>query len=313
MKIRIYSLLLAIVMIFSALLAACGGAEAGRYNDAKVLYEAGKYEEAQTAFESIKDYEDSKDWIKKCKNAVLDAKYEDATKKLNDGNIIEAYEAFVALGNHKDSADKAASLVDQYKTAKLKNSKTGDVVVLGQYEQDNDLDNGNEDIEWIVLDVKDGKALLVSKYVLDYKSVAEKGPYNWSTGGIRKWFNGDFYDSAFNTNEKALIQTTTITSDPTDKYKLISEAAVKDKVFALNATEVHQYFPGQKDRKCEWTAFAKAESPFPNSENATCEWWLRVLNTSGHPLLVNENGGVVSAYGRVEKGMRPAMWIDLGA
>lgn len=308
------SIILLITTLFTILLTSCGGGEeVTKYNDAKALYDAGKYEEAQNAFEAINDYEDSKDWIEKCKSAALDAKYDDATKKLNEGNIVEAYEAFKALGNHKDSADKVAALSDQYKIAKLKNAKAGDVVILGQYEQDNNTDNGTEDIEWIVLDVKDGKALVVSKYVLDFKAVSLKSPWRWVSGGVRRWFNEDFYYSAFNVSEKALIQTTTISPDTTDRYKFIVEAEVKDKVFALNATEVHQYFPGQQDRKCEWTAFAKAASPFSDSDKTTCEWWLRVINPSGYPYLVNENGGVVTSYGRVEKGMRPAMWIDLGA
>ena len=48
----------------------------------------------------------------------------------------------------------------------------GNIVAFGRYEQDNDLTNGPEPIEWIVLDVVDGektKALLLSKYGLDAK------------------------------------------------------------------------------------------------------------------------------------------------
>lgn len=38
--------------------------------------------------------------------------------------------------------------------------KVGDTYVFGQYEQDNDLSNGKEPIEWIVIDVVNGKALI---------------------------------------------------------------------------------------------------------------------------------------------------------
>jgi len=310
---KLVSLFLAIVMISTVLLISCGGAEAGQYNDAKALYEAGKYEEAQTAFEAIKDYEDSKDWVKKCKTAILDGKYDDAIAKLDAGNIIEAYEALIALDGHKDSADKAAGIADQYKAAKLKNAKAGDIVTFGRYEQDNDLDNGVEDIEWIVLEVKDGKALLVSKYVLDFKTISEKSPYTWISGGIRKWCNNDFYDSAFNTSEQAKIQTTTLSADPTTKSNVYKDADTKDKIFALNISETEKYFPSQAARKCEWTAYAKAESPFPDGEDLYCEWWLRnVVADAKNAYIVNSNGGIVYTYGRVEKGMRPAMWIDLG-
>ena len=42
----------------------------------------------------------------------------------------------------------------------------GDTVTFGNYAQDNDQSNGKEPIEWIVLDVHDGKALLLIKYGL---------------------------------------------------------------------------------------------------------------------------------------------------
>ena len=48
----------------------------------------------------------------------------------------------------------------------------GDYVTFGTYEQDNNLKNGAEAIEWQVLDKKDCKVLLLSKYALDAK------PYN---------------------------------------------------------------------------------------------------------------------------------------
>ena len=36
--------------------------------------------------------------------------------------------------------------------------KVGDYIKFGAYEQDNNTSNGKEDIEWLVLEVKDGKA-----------------------------------------------------------------------------------------------------------------------------------------------------------
>ena len=47
--------------------------------------------------------------------------------------------------------------------------RIGDIVTFGRYEQDNNLDNGPEEIDWIVLDIQGDKALLLSKYGLDAK------------------------------------------------------------------------------------------------------------------------------------------------
>ena len=41
------------------------------------------------------------------------------------------------------------------------------IVTFGSYEQDNNSENGSEPIEWLMLEQKDGKALLVSRYGLD--------------------------------------------------------------------------------------------------------------------------------------------------
>ena len=82
----------------------------------------------------------------------------------------------------------------------IKQAKVGDYVVFGQYEQDNDTSNGKEDVEWLVLDVQEDRALLISKYLLDCK------PYNttddhvtWETCTLRKWLNDEFINTAFST------------------------------------------------------------------------------------------------------------------
>ncbi len=310
---RLISLFLVFVMLFSMCFVACESEEAGKYNDAKALYEAGKYEEAQTAFENIQDYEDSKDWVKKCKTAILDGKYNDAVKLLNDGKIIEAYEALVALNGHKDSADKAAGLADQYKAEKLKNAKVGDTVIFGRYEQDNVLDNGAEDIEWTVLDVKDGKALLISKYILDFKKYKEKSPFTWEKSEAKSFLNGPFLSDAFNMEEADKIKMSDLAPDMTEEHSVL-KAASKAKVFLLNITEVENYFRMPIDRKCEMTAFAKTKCAMPPEKSNVYEWLLRVVDAEqSYPYAVSMAGDIIAHKGRLVNGIRPAMWIELGA
>ena len=45
--------------------------------------------------------------------------------------------------------------------------KTEETIFFGKYEQDNNLENGKEPIEWIILETQDGKSLLISKYGLE--------------------------------------------------------------------------------------------------------------------------------------------------
>lgn len=49
----------------------------------------------------------------------------------------------------------------------------GDIVTFGHYDQDNNEDNGAEPIQWEVIDIQDGKALLLSRYVIDNASYNE--------------------------------------------------------------------------------------------------------------------------------------------
>lgn len=38
-----------------------------------------------------------------------------------------------------------------------------DTILFGTYEQDNDASNGREKIQWLVLEIEDNRALLISK------------------------------------------------------------------------------------------------------------------------------------------------------
>lgn len=72
----------------------------------------------------------------------------------------------------------------------------GDIIVFGTYEQDGNLENGAEPIEWIVINETDDDLLLMSKYILDamaYKSIDDKT--SWKTSELRRFLVGEFYES----------------------------------------------------------------------------------------------------------------------
>ena len=164
----------------------------GKYNDAIALMKAGKYSEAITAFEVLDGYRDSVVKINECNTAILDGKYNDAIALMDAGNVVEAYEALIALDGYKDSADKANSIYVRYKVEKLKTAKVGDYIFFGAYEQDNKTSNGKEDVECLILEVKDGKALVISKYALDCRQYSTSHTdVTWETCTLRKWLNNN--------------------------------------------------------------------------------------------------------------------------
>lgn len=140
----------------------------------------------------------------------------------------------------------------------------GDEFTLGTYEQDNDLENGAEDIEWIVLE-KTGEDtyLCISKYVLDAKMFNDEvdrdytdaknvytydGDYtvynDWGISTIRPWLNGEFFDTAFTSEDKENITDTTnrvyVWESSGDDLTSVSYT---DKVCLLNYGRLDE-FPG---------------------------------------------------------------------
>ncbi len=287
----------------------------GKYSDAIALMDAGKYTEAISAFEALDGYKDCTSKITECNTAILDGKYNDAIVLMDAGNIVEAYEALIALDGYKDSADKANSIYAKYEAEKLKIAKTGDYVFFGAYEQDNNTSNGKENIEWLVLEVKDGRALVISKYALDCK------PYNtskidvtWETCSLRKWLNNDFLTAAFSADERAMIPTVTVSADKNPKYSTDPGNATQDQVFLLSIAEVNKYFGSDSARQCKPTDHAVANGAW-ESDSGNCWWWLRSPGgTQNSAADVGNVGGVSESGYRVDGdsgAVRPALWIDL--
>ena len=108
----------------------------------------------------------------------------------------------------------------------VKNAVVGSWITFGSYEQNGDLSNGPEDLEWIVVEKKDGKALLLSRYAIDAKpydagdkdgNIVRISGSTWENCTLRKWLNDDFYKTAFSLAKRRAIANTYIEND--DSYK----------------------------------------------------------------------------------------------
>ena len=258
-------------------------------------------------------------------NAVVipNRKYKDAIALLEAGNFAEAHEAFVALNGYKDSAAMADSAFYQYEVEQLKAAKAGDYVLFGAYEQDNNSANGEENIEWLVLEAKEGKVLIISKHALDCR------PYSiawtkitWSVCAIRKWLNDTFLNKAFSSAERAMIADTIVRADKNPAYKTKPGHATVDKVFLLSIDEVNRYFGSDEARMCVPTAYAIANGAWTSDTYtkdgvATCYWWLRSPGYMQYNAADVISAGSVSYMGSSVSndcdGVRPALWINLGS
>jgi len=204
-------------------------------------------------------------------------------------------------------------------------SKVGNIVRFGHYEQDNNLNNGSEEVEWIVLDVQDGKSLLISKYGLDAK------PYNttavsvtWGTSTLRKWLNSDFLKAVFTAKEQSAILTTKVDNGKSQGYIGYGSQnwkSTQDQIFLLSYHEAFDlYFKSDNARKCVPTDYAKAQGTYTNNiekvdGRATGCWWLRspgLSFLSDSAAYVDDGGTHRSLYvDRDSNCVRPALWINL--
>ena len=194
-------------------------------------------------------------------------------------------------------------------------------------------------LDWRVLEVTDGKALLLSDRVLSKQSFNTAHiMVAWDESDMRRYLNGAFYDGTFSAAEKGLIVETLVKSaynpwfpesNPTFTwYSMPKGRDVTDKVFLLSIDEVVQYFGDSGDLE-KWAGgvtimnddFNEARVAQTQDGNPSW-WWLRspglhyaACGTSfnnaacvaAHGGLALEGNMVNSEYG----GVRPALWMTL--
>ncbi len=195
----------------------------------------------------------------------------------------------------------------------------GDTMRFGRYEQDNDLSDGKEEIEWRILVREKDRVLVASEYALDCRPF--HGSYSeitWAECDLRKWLNEDFLNTAFNDEEQKLIFATTVNPDKNPKYKGTDNgASTQDRIFLLSLQEIERYFDSDEARRCEATAYAANQGSKINAEYGTCWWWTRSCGCDNYYVTeIRPNGDcnyVGSEGNRNYVSVRPAMWVDLTA
>ena len=196
----------------------------------------------------------------------------------------------------------------------------GTIIQLGQYEQDSKADNGQEAIEWIVLDVKDGQALLLSKQALDCLAFNDaKQNDSWENSSIRSWLNHTFFQNAFSAYEQQAILLTPISNAAEEcnpEWNQVEAPATEDRIFLLSYAEVQKYFPEQNARKLTGTNFARERGArflgFTTIGIGETDWWLRSPGKVPNDAAFIDINGIVGTKNTGTKvAIRPALWLDL--
>ncbi len=209
----------------------------------------------------------------------------------------------------------------QDKVNTLKSAQVGDYVTLGEYEQDNNISNGKEAIEWLVLAKESERILIISKHSLDSIQLTKTASFEWENSNVRKWLNNDFLQTAFTVEERELIKGSVVPADNHPNFAKDPSKYTVDNVFLLGISEVEQYFKTSEAAIGTATKYAESQS---QSWLPTYYCWM--LRSHGKSLshiafvepdgIINEDGSIIS-YDRETNTVsssgyiRPALWISI--
>ncbi len=140
---------------------------------------------------------------------------------------------------------EAVSLENPYESEEYLESKNdtipnNSVVKFGRYEQNTEND-GDEPIEWLVVEDNGDKVLLMSRFILDSCFYGnDYDDYSWENSAVRQFLNSIFLSKAFSEEEQEQI----VDTEVTDTF-----GTTTDKVFLLSRKEVLHYYPFDSDKQ----------------------------------------------------------------
>ncbi len=162
----------------------------------------------------------------------------------------------------------------------------GDTFYFGNYEQDNNYDNGPEPIEWQVLDQDGRKMLIQTTKVIEEKAYHEESfsILKWKETALYAYLNNVLFYSAFNELQRNLI----LQSKEGTVFLLDYDMGKKystDEISAMNA---------------EPTEYVRQNYNPEIEEDGTTEVWTKTEKIYGNDYRM-----------KYVNGIRPVMWINV--
>ncbi len=191
-----------------------------------------------------------------------------------------------------------------------------------------------EPIKWRVLNVNEGKALLLADKALDDQQYnrSNTSGVTWETSTIRSWLNGygstsnsygtdysnkNFINSAFTSDEQNAIEATSTVNN--DKIFFLSSSDLyKDKDTAKSYGFTSASTTYDEARRCFSSTYAKAMGAYSSDTYlGKCPWWLQTLGTYSTSAVYVNNSGTVEYTGNKfdnkTKCCRPALTLNLSS
>jgi hypothetical protein len=200
----------------------------------------------------------------------------------------------------------------------LENPSVGNTVYFG-------------DIYWQVLDVQDGRALLISQ------DIVEKRQYNdhytdttWEECSLRAYLNNEFLSIHFSEEEQGRIALANVVNDDNPKSGTLGGNDTQDKVFILSIDEAKRHFSGDAAREAKherqswwwWlrspggntVSFADLDPDLFTDISSGTVQSLFVDSLIDNAAVIHEDGSIL-VYGTDTTslfiGVRPVLWVNL--
>jgi len=226
----------------------------------------------------------------------------------------------------------------------FQNATAGDILTFGAYPQTAD-GTDKTPIQWDVLHNSGKELLILSKYILDCRRY--HGDYtntSWKECDLRKWLNGEFYQTTFQSTEKQAILVSHCTDNGEDSPD------TDDRIFLLSVKEAREWtgkvtlHSSGVSRRAIGTEFARVKKAdgcklymydkrgnedyvLAHGHEVGCSWWW--LRTRGQKEIEGSGGekmndasraffvgtrSSIRSYARVNLsgyGVRPALRLSL--
>ena len=178
------------------------------------------------------------------------------------------------------------------------------------------------EIEWLVLDLREGDILIISKDTIDHKPFNRTYEYtSWERSSLRRYLNNDFYNG-FSQIERERIVEMQINTERNPWYGTTGGTDSTDKVFLLSLQELIQYFGSSDILASEENSVSSIFTDEYNnvrisydSSGDTSWWWLRTLGHHRYYAAAVNQDGSISVGGNViyneRGGVRPALWLSM--
>jgi len=179
-----------------------------------------------------------------------------------------------------------------------------------------------EPIEWKVLQIENGEALLVAEnvidaqfYMNDFEAAADA---TWAQSAVRSWLNDTFYEQAFSKQQKAGIIEDDLETLDNYAYGTTGGDATRDRLFIPEQADFHNqtmYLYSTAQRKSAASDYAVSQGLWMHG-GACAEWMTRTPSVEQKGIVtVSEEGNQADSFKSSLQlcGVKPMMRLNIYA